>query len=135
MYFSYDKSRGIFVDKPFQRVMIPYMMPDTADCPINFSIHLTEWEPGSKVDEHLHEGAMEAMYCVSGHGTASVGDKVYDLVPNSMIAAAPGELHCIENTGSETLQCICIFSPPTTAKGLRDRAQGAVDAAKKADET
>ena len=29
-----------------------------------------------------------------------------------MIAAAPGELHCIKNTGDELLQAVCIFSPP-----------------------
>lgn len=130
MYFAYDPERGIHVDKPYQRVMMPYMMPDTATCPIQFSVHLTEWNPGSQVDEHLHEDAMEVMYCVAGHGTASVGDQVYDLVPNSMIAAAPGELHCIKNTGDEPLRCLCIFSPPTTAEGLRQRAQAAVEASK-----
>ena len=36
MYFKYDESRGIQVDKPFRRMMMPYMMPDTASCPINF---------------------------------------------------------------------------------------------------
>lgn len=128
MYFAYDPTRGIHVEKPYQRVMMPYMMPDTASCPIDFSVHLTEWEPGSQVDEHLHQDAMEVMFCIAGHGTASVGDQVYDLTKNSMIAAAPGELHCIKNTGTETLRCLCIFSPPTTAEALRSRAQAAVDA-------
>lgn len=130
MYFSYDLDRAIRVDKPFQRIMMPYMMPDTASCPIDFSVHLTEWNPGSQVDEHMHESAMEVMYCVSGCGVASVGDEVFELVPNSMIAAAPGELHCIKNTGDEPLRCLCIFSPPTSAEALRKRAQDAVDASK-----
>lgn len=129
MYFAYDKNRGIHVPSPFPRTMMPYMMPETADCPIDFSVHLTEWEPGGQVDDHLHADAMEVMYCISGHGTASVDGEVYDLVPNSMIAAAPGQMHCIRNTGDETLRCVCIFSPPTTAEGLRRRAQEAVDAA------
>ena len=46
-----------------------------------------------------------------------------------MIAAAPGELHCIKNTGDELLQAVCIFSPPVTGEELRRRAQDAVDAA------
>lgn len=128
MYFAYDPAQGIQVDEPYRRVMVPYMMTDTASCPIDFSVHLTEWEPGGQVDEHCHEGAMEVMYCVSGHGTASVNGQVYDLTENSMIAAAPGERHCIKNTGDTPLRCLCIFSPPTTAEELRRRAQSAVDA-------
>jgi len=130
MYFNYDPSRGIHVDKPYQRIMTPYMMPDTATCPIDFSIHLTEWEPGSQVDEHMHEAAMEVMYCIAGHGVASVNDEEFELVPNSMIAAAAGEIHCIKNTGDSTLKCLCIFSPPTTAEALRQRAVAAVEACK-----
>lgn len=130
MYFVYDPARGIPVDKPYQRVMMPYMMPDTASCPIDFSVHLTEWGPGSQVDEHCHEDALEVMYCVSGCGLASVGDQIYKLEENSMIAAAPGELHCIKNTGSEMLRCLCIFSPPTTAEDLRRRAEAAVEASR-----
>ncbi|MCI8649625.1 MAG: cupin domain-containing protein [Anaerotruncus sp.] len=125
MYFTYDLARGINVEKPYQRMMMPYMMPDTASCPVNFSVHLTEWDPGSQVDEHLHEAAIEAMFCISGHGTASIGDQVYEFSENSMIAAAPGELHCIKNTGNEVLRCLCVFSPPMTASGLRQRAKQA----------
>lgn len=41
--------------------MTPYMTKDTADGPIDFSVHMTEWEPGAEVDEHLHDGAMYAL--------------------------------------------------------------------------
>ncbi len=131
MYFKYDPSKGIHVEIPYQRIMTPMMMPDTADCPINYSIHMTEWNPGSQVDDHLHEDAMETMYCLSGHGTATCNGIEYDLVPNSMITAAPGEMHCIRNTGDEVLRCLCIFSPPTTAEGLRKRAEAAVEESRK----
>ena len=133
MYFSYDPSQSIHVEKPYQRIITPYMMPDTASCPIDFSVHLTEWAPGSQVDEHLHPTAMEAMYCISGQGVASVGEQTYDLIPDSMIVAAPGELHCIKNTGDTPLRCLCIFSPPTTAEGLSSRAAEAVEASKSAE--
>ena len=130
MYFTYDPTKSIHVAEPYQRTLTPYMMPDTASCPINFSVHLTEWAPGSQVDEHLHPGAMEAMYCLSGHGTASVEDQIYDLTPDAMIVAAPGQLHCIKNTGDIPLGCLCIFSPPTTAEELDRRAAEAVKASK-----
>lgn len=130
MYFAYDSGQAIHVEKPYQRVMVPYMMADTASIPLPFSVHLTEWGPGSQVDEHAHGDAMEAMYCIAGHGIATVGTEEYELKANSMIVAAPGELHCIKNTGNEIMRCLCIFSPPTTAEGLRKRANDAVDAAK-----
>ncbi len=126
MYFTYDKERSIPVPFPFSRIMTPYMTPDTADCHLDFSIHMTEWEPGAQVDEHSHADAMEAMYCLSGSGTATVGDQEYPLDPDTMIAAAPGEAHCIRNTGSTPLRVLCIFSPPVTAEGLRKRAEDAV---------
>lgn len=127
MYFRYDNERSISVPFPFSRVMTPYMMPDTASCPVNFSIHLTEWEPGAEVDEHAHPDGMEAMYCISGSGVATVDADEYPLTANTMIAAAPGERHQIKNTGSEPLRVLCIFSPPVTADSLRQRAQDAVD--------
>ncbi len=126
MYFKYDSAQRIEVSKPYKRAMIPFMMGDTAELPVDFSVHITEWEPGSQVDDHMHPDAMEAMFCMSGHGTASVGDQVFDLAPDSMIVAAPGEMHCIRNTGDSLLRCLCIFSPPTTAEGLRSRAYAAV---------
>ena len=127
MYSKYDEKQKIEVSKPYKRAMIPFMMRDTASCPTDFSVHITEWEPGSQVDDHLHEDAMEAMFCISGHGTASVNGTEYDLAPDCMIVAAPGEMHCIKNTGDTLLRCLCIFSPPTTAEGLRKRAFAAVE--------
>jgi len=127
MFFAYDKKKSINVNFPFKRIMTPYMMPDTASCPIDFSTHMTEWEPGGQVDEHFHANGMEVMYCLSGCGTASVNDNVFNLTENTMIAAAPGEKHCIKNTGSTTLRVLCIFSPPVTADELRKRAESAIN--------
>ncbi|MGP1419508.1 MAG: cupin domain-containing protein [Sphaerochaetaceae bacterium] len=126
MFFSYNEKKSIKVPFPFNRVMTPYMTKDTADGPIDFSVHMTEWEPGAEVDEHLHDGATEAMYCLEGEGTASVNDNVYNLKPNTMIAALPGEKHKIRNTGHSKLRVLCIFSPPASATDLKERAEKAV---------
>lgn len=127
MYFKYDPEQVISVEKPYRRAIVPFMMADNAACPVDFSVHITEWVPGSQVDEHTHEDAMEVMFCISGHGVASVEDQVYDFCPDSMIAAAPGQRHCIKNTGDTPLRAVCIFSPAVTAEDLRRRAQSAVD--------
>ena len=134
MYFSYESAEKISIPQPFRRTIVPYMTPETADCPIDFSVHITEWAPGDQVDNHCHGDAMEVMFCMAGHGTAWVDGQAYDLRPNSMIAAAAGQMHCIRNTGDQLLQCLCIFSPPTTAQGLRRRAMDTVAQATAAEE-
>ena len=51
-----------------------------------------------------------------------------------MIVAPPRVTHQIINTGDELLRVLCIFSPPNTGKGLRDRALKAIEEAEKAQE-
>lgn len=128
MYFKYDSSNSIKVPYPFSRTMTPLMTTDIEKRPIDFSIHMTEWEEGAEVDEHLHEDATEAMYCISGTGKASVNGVWYDLVPDSMICALPGELHQIRNTGRGILRVLCVFSPAVSSSGLKKRADAAVAA-------
>ncbi len=127
MYFKYEEKNEIHVPFPYSRIMTPFMTSDTASGDIPFSIHMAQWEPGAEVDEHIHTDATEAMYCLSGSGKASIGDEVFDLVPDSMICALPNERHWIKNTGTEKLKVLCIFSPPTSAQILRKRAEDAYE--------
>ena len=131
MFFQYSEENAIRVPEPFQRVMTPLMVTDTANRPIPFSVHFTEWEPGKQVDMHTHPDAMEAMLCVSGNAHAKIDGKWVDFVPGSMIVADKNEEHCIVNDGKEPLKVLCIFSPPVSAEDLRARAFAAVEAAKK----
>ena len=134
MYFKYDEKNSIKVPYPFSRAMTPIMTTDFEKRHIDFSVHMTEWEPGAEVDEHLHEDSTEAMYCISGHGVASINGEEFDFVPDSMICALPGELHQIKNTGNEKLKVLCIFSPAISGKGLKKRADAAVEAYLKSQE-
>ena len=130
MYYVYDKKNGIPVPEPYKRVMTPlFMGDDDRITESNFSIHLTEWEPGHAIDEHAHEAGMEAMYCMSGHGVATVGGEEHPFEPDTMIVAPPGVPHRIANTGTELLRVLCVFSPPVTGASLRQRALEAVEAA------
>ena len=107
------------------------MITDTASDPIDFSIHMTEWAPGAKVDNHMHQDSTEAMFCLSGHGKASINDEVFDFEPMTMICALPGDMHQIINTGDELLKVLCIFSPAVSGEDLSNRARNAVEAYKK----
>ena len=131
-YYVNDPAAGISVPDPYRRVMTPLFMGDDPDIHgVGFSIHITEWEPGCAVDNHAHADATEAMYCLSGTGIATTDGEDHPFIPGSMIVAPPGVFHRIENTGTEKLRVLCIFSPPVTGRSLRDRAYAAVADAEK----
>ena len=135
MYYVYDEKNSIKIPAPFGRVITPmFMGDDPVITESNFSVHMTEWEPGCQVDNHFHDTEMEAMYCISGSGIAQVNGVEHPFVPGSMIVAPPKVTHQIINTGTELLRVLCIFSPPSTGKALRDRAMKTVEEAEKAKE-
>lgn len=132
MYYQYDPQNSIAVPEPFKRYMTPmFMGDDPVITESNFSIHMTEWEPGCRIDEHSHPAAMEAMYCISGSGKAKIDGKEVDFVPGSMIVAPPKVSHEIRNTGDEMLRVFCVFSPPVTGAELRERAFAALQNSEK----
>lgn len=132
MYYEYKKNNSIEVPEPFKRYITPLFM---ADDPIitesDFSLHITEWEPGCRIDLHSHPDAMEAMYCISGEGRVNINGKEHSFTPGSMILAPPTIDHEIENTGTEMLRVFCVFSPPVKGEYLRKRAFAAVEESKK----
>ncbi|MDF2524514.1 MAG: Cupin 2, conserved barrel domain protein [Clostridiales bacterium] len=130
MYYTYDAKNSISVPSPYKRYITPIFMGDDKEISeTNFSVHMTEWEPGCKIDMHMHPSGMEAMYCISGKGIASVNGKSYEFIPGSMIVAPPTVEHQIVNTGDEMLRVFCVFSPPVTGKSLRERALEAINEA------
>ncbi len=126
-YYKYEEKNGIRVPAPFNRVMTPIMTKDQVTEHIDFSTHYTEWDPGAEIDEHMHPDATEVMFCVSGHGKASVDGIWYDFVPDSQITARPGHVHQIRNTGTEKLRVFCVFSPAISGNDLKNRAEKAVE--------
>ena len=123
MYYTCDERNKIEVPLPFKRYITPlFMGDDDKILQTDFSVHITEWEPGCEIDCHSHPSGMEAMYCMSGEGIAMVDKKEYPFIPGSMIVAPPGIEHMIKNTGKEMLVVFCVFSPPVTAEALKERA-------------
>ena len=127
MYYEFEKCEKIEVPAPFGRTITPmFMGDDPVITESSFSVHMTEWQPGCQVDNHFHEDSMEAMYCISGRGVAQVNGEEHPFYPGAMIVAPPNVTHQITNTGTELLRVLCIFSPPNTAAGLRNRAMETV---------
>lgn len=128
MYYQYNPENSIQIPKPYKRKITPvFMGDDSIITETNFSIHLTEWEPGCEIDEHSHPDGMEAMYLMSGRGVAYVNGEKHEFLPDTMIVAPKGVSHKIVNTGDETLRVLCVFSPPVTGASLRERALEAVE--------
>ena len=92
-------------------------------------VHITEWAPCTEADNHKHD-ATEMMFCISGQGKASVDGVEDDSRPDSMIAALPGQMHQIRNTGSRLLRALCVFSPHVSAADLKGRAERTVAASR-----
>jgi uncharacterized cupin superfamily protein len=73
-------------------------------------IHLIEVEPGDETTEyHVHHAEDEAVYILSGTGTATIGDADHPIAPGDFIGYRKGGLaHTITNTGAERLMILVI---------------------------
>lgn len=121
MILKYDPNRSIPVPAPYKRAITPIYMAETAGRAVDFSIHMTEWEPGCRIEPHAHPDHTEAMYCIAGRGVARIDGEECDYLPDTMIVAHPGVRHEIVNTGTETLRVLCIYSPPIDPGFVRER--------------
>ncbi|GAB5446654.1 cupin domain-containing protein [Gymnodinialimonas sp.] len=73
-------------------------------------IHLIEVAPGDETTEyHVHHFEDEAVYILSGTGTATIGEDDHAIGPGDFIGYRAGGLaHTILNTGTETLRILVI---------------------------
>lgn len=73
-------------------------------------IHIIEVAPGDETTEyHVHHYEDEAVYILSGAGTATIGQEDHAIGPGDFIGYRAGGLaHTIVNTGSETLRILVI---------------------------
>ena len=73
-------------------------------------IHVIEVEPGCETTEfHVHYHEDEAVFILSGSGTARIGDGRVPVKRGDFLGYRKGGLaHTIQNTGSETLRCLVV---------------------------
>ncbi len=71
-------------------------------------IHLIEVAPGDETTEyHVHYHEDEAVFILSGTGTATIGEDDHAIGPGDFIGYRAGGLgHTIVNTGTETLRIL-----------------------------
>lgn len=76
----------------------------------NIGIHLISVAPGDKSTEfHTHRYEEEAIYVLSGRGTAVIGETTQEIGPGDFIGfPAGGAAHETINDGTEPLVCLVI---------------------------
>ena len=76
----------------------------------NIGIHLISVAPGDKSTEfHTHRYEEEAIYVISGRGTAVIGETTQKIGPGDFIGfPAGGAAHETLNDGTEPLVCLVI---------------------------
>ena len=76
----------------------------------NIGVHLMTVAPGDRSSEyHFHRYEDEAIYVLSGHGAAVIGDESYKIAPGDFLGfPGGGPAHETINDGSEPLVCLVI---------------------------
>lgn len=69
-------------------------------------------DPGGGAPLHTHENESEAMFFYEGTGIATIGEKEYEIIPDSVMLAPPNVEHCIQNTGDGPLKFVFVYCPP-----------------------
>ena len=88
------------------------LMLGKADQP-EFSVHRVRLEPGAEISLHIHQPSAETFYIISGTGLClSQGGEV-PFGPGFLGLAPSGYVHGLRNNGTEPVELLAIFSPPT----------------------
>lgn len=66
--------------------------------------------PSGRAPHHSHPYD-EVVLILAGEGRAHIGGAEHDLAPGTCLHLPPGLLHCLENTGSQTLRVLGVFHP------------------------
>ncbi|MEM9214967.1 MAG: cupin domain-containing protein [Cyanobacteria bacterium P01_F01_bin.150] len=61
------------------------------------------FKPGHMATAHSHQDMSEVFFVESGTGSITVNDVLHQLAPGVCIAVHPGDIHEVENTGTEEL--------------------------------
>ncbi|MEZ4769374.1 MAG: cupin domain-containing protein [Caldilineales bacterium] len=84
-----------------------------ADNPLA-GVNLVQVPPGGVIGRHLHVKETETVYVLAGQSVLTLGDTDHDFAAGQIVAIPAGLEHALVNTGSDTVELLCIFTPPLT---------------------
>ncbi len=96
---------------PNQTNRLALMFDPFANTPIPFVFGVEIFEPGHKTTPHMHTGAYEVFFILSGHGHGFCGNKRFPVGPGDIVAFHPGSTHGIDNDMKQRMYCIEVMLP------------------------
>ena len=83
----------------------------SADNPLA-GVNLVRVPPADVIGRHIHVKEIETIYALAGQGVLALGDTDHPFVAGQIVAIPAGLEHGLTNTGTETVELLCIFTPP-----------------------
>jgi len=85
----------------------------SADNPLA-GVNAVQVPPGGVIGRHLHAKEIETVYVLAGQSVLTLGDADFAFAVGQVVAIPAGLEHALRNTGRETVELLCIFTPPLT---------------------
>lgn len=79
--------------------------------------------PGGEIGEEMHARVEQALFCVSGAGTATINGVNSRFAAGDAAIVGMGTRHNFRNTGKEPLQLYTLYSPPNHIDGRVQHTQ------------
>lgn len=105
---SYDTIKG-YITKDGSEIR-EMMHPDVHGNK-KLSVAEARIQPGSATALHSHEKSEEIYVVTSGRGVMQRGQKRFPIQQGATVAIMPGQVHRVENTGSDVLVILCCCAP------------------------
>jgi quercetin dioxygenase-like cupin family protein len=71
--------------------------------------------PGQTVrPAHSHPNGEEAIYIITGSGRVMIDGRVESVRAGSAVLFPQGQVHMLQNSGTEEMKVVCFFAPPSS---------------------
>lgn len=75
-------------------------------------VNVVQVPPAGVIGRHCHAREIETVYVLAGQSVLTLGDADFDFAAGQIVAIPAGLDHALRNTGPETVELLCIFTPP-----------------------
>lgn len=83
----------------------------SADNPLA-GVSVVRVPPDGVIGRHLHANEIETVYVLAGQSVLTLGDTDHHFAAGQIVAIPARLEHALRNTGDETVELLCIFTPP-----------------------
>lgn len=83
----------------------------SADNPLA-GVNLVRVPPDGVIGRHIHVSEIETVYALAGQSVLTLGDADHPFAAGQIVAIPAGLEHALRNAGADTVELLCIFTPP-----------------------